>query len=415
MRYAAAAILGAMALAGCRFPNARTADHERPFEHHGYAWQAAALTAWAGQDSEPDLAIWWLAGQVDSWLGKLQVRSFPPPPEKDISGAVVRLRTPVIDWIASAADSEIRDTLALPLATFACSDRPDGERLQLDFDCPTAKLHHYGRLLAQMRAALPEAELSITALPDWLRSKDFAALLNYVDFYVLQVHGLSKPANQDDSAPVFDGESAAHYLEATAALGAPSYIALPTYGHRQWFRADGSFVGISGEVPVDLSSAAHYVRVERADPRELAAFLRILESRRPATLRGVFWFRLPAEEDELNWCTDTFLRVLAGEVPMESLRAEARETEAGLIEVHLRNGLERDYRGRAEVRVTLDPGVRVWGEGLRGFTFAQRGAEAIYTGRAPSPGESLNIGWLRVQAPAALDATNITPRARSLQ
>ena len=426
MKYALWALIGTWMLVACRPGNLGetsrvTAQNTQPLERHAYAWQAAALESWAGKPvtgSTPELNLWWFAGQVDMASSGPRVEAFPTPPPRDgarIAGLVYRLRTPVIDWLQTTADEALRIALTAPLTRMVEAAGLSPTRVQLDFDCPTAKLNDYARLLAQFRNALPAAEISITALPDWLGSPDFRLLLKHVDFYVLQVHGLSLPVTVNDPAPIFDPARAARYIDEAAAFGVPFHVALPTYGHRQWFRPDGTFVGISAEIPGNLSASAHIVREERADPVEVAACVRALESRHPASLRGLFWFRLPAEGDELNWSLDTFRLVIAGVDPPESLSVELREAEPGLVTVQLHNGSNRDYRGRAEVRLGLPAGVRALGEGQRGFALEQQGTEVVLSGRGPDPGASMEIGWLRGGGQEALNTKSINVQVRSLQ
>lgn len=420
MKYAAVALISALALVACRpgepdESSGTPLSSSQPLESHVYVWQAAALE---NSEALPDFALWWFAGQVDMTASGPSVQAFPPPPRRDgteIAGLVYRLRTPIIDWLQAATDRQIRESLAVPLAQVAGANNGGSVRLQLDFDCPTAKLHHYARLLAQVRAALPEAELSITALPDWLGGPEFAPLAKQVDFYVLQVHGLTLPATVDDPAPIFDLDRAARFVAEASAIGAPFYLALPTYGHRQWFRPDGTFVGISAELPANLSPSAHIVREERADPAEVAALVRALQGRHATSLRGLFWFRMPATGDELNWCMDTFRHVTAGEDPPETLRVQLRETEPGLVSVQLHNAPDDNYRGRVEVRLTLASGTRALGEGLRGFTMEQRGGEVTFIGRGPDPGETLEVGWIRSSDRESSITNSINVYVRSLQ
>lgn len=415
MRYAAVALIGAFALVACRpgglaDSSVVPVSSSQPLESHVYVWQAAALEH---PEALPGMSLWWFAGQVETTPSGPVVEVFPSPSHREgvqVAGFVYRLRTPVIDWLQSATEAQIRKFLAVPLAEIV-----DSVRVQLDFDCPTAKLYHYGRLLAQVRTVLPTTELSITVLPDWLGSPDFAQLVKGADFYVLQVHGLTLPSTLDDPAPIFDPARAARYVQKAADLGLPFHVALPTYGHRQWFQPDGAFVGISAELPANLSPSAHNVREERADPAEVAAFVRAIQGRHSKSIRGLFWFRMPARGDEFNWCMDTFRHVAAGKEPPETLHGELRETEPGLVSVYLHNAPDHDYRGRAEVRLTHTPDARVIGEGLRGFTLEQRGGVAILTGRGPDPGDSLEIGWIRRSDREALSTKLINLQVRSLQ
>lgn len=420
MKIAAVAVVGAIALAACWAggldkPAGTSAHPSEPLERQVYVWQAAALES---AEALPDFKLWWFAGQVEMGPTEPNLAVFRTPELAEgveIAGLVVRLRTPVVDWLQIAAEGRVRENLVRPLTEMATASAGPSPRLQLDFDCPTGKLHHYARLLSLLRAALPMAELSITALPDWLGSPDFAGLAKQVDFYVLQVHGLTLPATLDDSAPIFDPTRATRYVAEAEALAAPFHVALPTYGHRQWFRPDGGFVGISAERPPDLSPSAHIVREERAEPAEVAAFVRAVKNERREALRGLFWFRMPAAGDELNWCVDTFRHVVAGEAPPETLRAELRQVESGLLLVHLHNTPEHDYRGRAEVRLALSPGIRVIGEGLGGFVLERIGDEIVLTGRGPEPGDTMEVGWIRNLDGESAGLVSIDPRTRNLQ
>ena len=420
MRYAAVALIGAFALVACRpgglaDSSVVPVSSSQPLESHVYVWQAAALEH---PEALPGMSLWWFAGQVETTPSGPVVEVSPSPSHREgvqVAGLVYRLRTPVIDWLQSATDVQIREALAAPLAEITETLDANSSRLQLDFDCPTGKLQHYSRLLMQVRAALPAVELSITALPDWLGNPDFVSITKQIDFYVLQVHGLTLPTTLEVPAPIFDPARAARYVQEATTIGVPFHVALPTYGHRQWFQPDGAFVGISAELPVNLSPSAHNVREERADPAEVAAFVRAIQGRHSTSLRGLFWFRMPAVGDELNWCMDTFRHVAAGEVPPETLRVELRETEPGLVSVYLHNAPDHDYRGRAEVRLTHTPGARVLGEGLRGFTLEQRGGEVIFRGRGPEPGDSMEIGWIRSSDREALSTKSINLQVRSLQ
>lgn len=409
-------------LSACQ-PNTSPVADPAPvsLQRHAYVWQAAALESWhdvASIEPVPAMDLWWFAGQVEVVKGKLQVRTFPlaastgPAP---LSGAVLRVRTPVIDWLETATEAAMREEFLAPLKSALTSVGPGSARLQLDFDCPTAKLAHYGRLLSTLRAALPEVELSITALPDWLPSEAFAALQSSIDFYVLQLHGLERPATITDATPIFDAPRASRYLESALALGAPFHVALPTYGHREWFREDGTFVGVSAEIPPALSSTEHRVRENLADPVELAHFVHSLQGSARSPLWGIFWFRLPAEDDALNWCADTFRHVVMGEKPPRTLSAALHPEEGGRCRITLHNSPDHHYRGRVELRLTHPGEGRFWAEGLRGFEVKQTKDSIVLLGVAPEPGNSVDVAWFRGENAEPVDAATLNLTLRSLQ
>lgn len=371
-------------------------------ETHAYVWRREALDACEpGEDGcgVTPIPLWWLAGEVDLDAGAPKIRTFAPGPnagERDVVGVVCRARTPVVRWLKDAAPKALRDDLVRPLATALANAAPGIARFQLDFDCPTAKLASYGNLLRALRMELPEAELSITALPDWLRSSDFASLWKHIDFYVLQLHGLEVPVTLADKAPIFDCERAREYLKRGIALGSPFHIALPTYGHRQWFRPDGGFVGISAEAAPSLSEIEHIIREERADAETVAAFVAALQDEPHSALRGVFWFRLPSASDVLNWSYHTFGHVVRGVVPPATLEALARHEDDGRVSVLLCNSSEYAYRGLAEIRVHHAADATFWAEGASGFEVTRRRGAVVLVGKSPEPGQTCEAGWLRI-------------------
>lgn len=64
--------------------------------------------------------------------------------------------------------------------------------MQIDFDCPTARLDEYAQWLAALRNALPEGcKLSITGLLTWYRGDGVRDLLAQVDEHIPQFYDLS--------------------------------------------------------------------------------------------------------------------------------------------------------------------------------------------------------------------------------
>jgi hypothetical protein len=74
--------------------------------------------------------------------------------------------------------------------------------LQIDFDCPTAKLNTYADFLKNLRTALTKEDiLSITALIDWFEANNrIADVIKWIDEYVPQFYDVSTiNENRDDS------------------------------------------------------------------------------------------------------------------------------------------------------------------------------------------------------------------------
>ena len=121
------------------------------------------------------------------------------------------------------------DTLA-HLAAVPIDVPPDATELQLDVDVPTADLADYADFLAGLDLDVP---LTITALPDWLRSPAFPDVLDAVDGWTLQVHAPGQAFHLPDLSAV--------------PRDRPFRIALPTYGVGLVKDREGVTVGVVGE------------------------------------------------------------------------------------------------------------------------------------------------------------------------
>ena len=92
--------------------------------------------------------------------------------------------------------------------------------------------------------------------------------------------------------------------------------------------------------------------------------------------------------------------MLAARSPRESLRAEPRRVEPGLMEVSLVNDGELDISSRLAVEVRWSDARLVAGDGLQDFELAEQNASAARfqtksnSIRLPA-GDSLRLGWLR--------------------
>ena len=102
--------------------------------------------------------------------------------------------------------------------------------LQIDLDAPESKLDHYRDLMAELRQRLPGVELSATVLPCHLKHvAAFCGFAAQCDFYVLQVHGLTR---ENGEWRIFDYPAALRAVMQAKALGRPFKTALPLYGSR---------------------------------------------------------------------------------------------------------------------------------------------------------------------------------------
>jgi hypothetical protein len=101
--------------------------------------------------------------------------------------------------------------------------------LQIDLDAPESKLDYYRDLMLELRKKLPGVELSATVLPCHIKhTGEFKALAKVCDFYVLQVHGLSKNAS---GYFIMDENIARNAIKRAKNLQLPYKVALPLYCH----------------------------------------------------------------------------------------------------------------------------------------------------------------------------------------
>jgi hypothetical protein len=161
--------------------------------------------------------------------------------------------------------------------------------------------------LHALRAALPrELTLSITALPAWLESPVLDAVLAETDEAVLQVHAVQNPA-----AGLFEPAQAERWVRAFAARTThPFRIAVPAYGARVGFDAEGRAVGVESETPRVVGGARQ--EELRVSPQQVARLLTTVMQTPPPHLIGIVWFRLPLPEDRRAWSLATLRAVIAG-------------------------------------------------------------------------------------------------------
>jgi len=99
--------------------------------------------------------------------------------------------------------------------------------LQIDLDAPESKLDYYRDLMRELRKLLLGTELSATVLPCHLKhEKAFRELAAQCDFYVLQVHGLTR---RNKIWSIYDQAEAVRAVTKAKALKLPFKTALPLY------------------------------------------------------------------------------------------------------------------------------------------------------------------------------------------
>ena len=302
-------------------------------------------------------------------------------------------------WLAALSNSLLTEA-----SNHQCSVR----ELQIDFDCAESKLEGYAAWVGAIRHAVSPTRVVITALPAWLKHPAFQRLIGAGDEYVLQVHSLERPSRPDVAFTLCDPGLARQAVARAGQLGAPFRVALPTYGYVIAFDTQGRFAGLSAEGPMRNWPPGTRLREVRSDSTALAELVRGWSLERPELLRGIIWYRLPVEGDGLNWSWPTLSRVMTGETPRASLRAEVRRPQPGLVEFDLVNEGDADFTGHPELEARWTGAQPVASDGLRGFEPCESGTNVLcFRNRRQlariRPQERQMIGWLRLAADAGVE------------
>ncbi|MEO7298087.1 MAG: DUF3142 domain-containing protein [Verrucomicrobiota bacterium] len=290
-------------------------------------------------------------------------------------------------------------SLAASLIGQAQSNSIEVAELQIDFDCASSKLDGYRLWVQAIKRKVSPTPVTITALPSWMRLRAFAKLARSSENYVLQVHSLERPKDFNAPFTLCDPLEAKRAIERAAKIGVPFRVALPTYGYLLAFDSTGKFLSLSAEGGFKKQPIDAQIREARADPIELANLIQTWTTNRPALLRGIIWYRLPTNDDILNWRWPTLAAMLAARSPKESFRAETRRVEPGLVEINLVNDGDLDISSRLVIEVHWPNARLVASDGLRGFETSDESPGKIKfqskAHRLPA-GEKQTIGWLRL-------------------
>ena len=275
--------------------------------------------------------------------------------------------------------------------------------VQVDFDCAESKLDGYRAWLEALGRTVAPVRLTFTALPSWLKHAEFGKLAAATGGYVLQVHSFERPKSAAAPFTLCDPAAARAAAARAAEWGVPFWVALPTYGYAVGFDSAERFLGLSAEGPAKSWPAGSQTREVRADPVGLAGLVETWNRERPASMRGIIWYRLPVAGDTLNWRWATLSKVLAGQVPQPSLRAEIRRPMPALAELELANAGDADYSGSIVVTARHPDRRLVASDGWEGFQVVEAGPGAVqfrHTDWRLAPGERRKIGWLRLDQEA---------------
>lgn len=322
-------------------------------------------------------------------------------------GAVIRADSRLARWLEDGrfaqAVAKLREAAARMRAQAGAAGCAVGA-VQLDYDCPTARLASYTRLLKTLSQEAPPLALSITALPTWMASRQFGPLVRAAASFTLQVHGVERPTTIDKPIVLCDYAKIPAWVEKADAFGCPFTVALPTYGYRVLFDPQGRYQGLLAEERApDERDAGQQERLVMADPAALAMVVERLRRNPPHHCRALTWFRLPVETDQLNWPWPTLRAVATGRAPRLTFKAELRPTgDPALAEVWLANTGEANLWREVRIPINRNKKNILASDLMMGFR-----EEAVDTlaGMPPTIGNSFMIAWYRLAADAPTSST----------
>jgi hypothetical protein len=275
--------------------------------------------------------------------------------------------------------------------------------LQIDFDCATSKLAGYQCWVRAVAARVAPTPVTITVLPSWMNSREFAPLARAAGGFVLQVHSLERPRSVDDEVTLCDTGAACRWVEQAAQVGVPFRVALPTYGYVMAYRESGQFIGLIAEADAPDLAPGTVVKVVHSDPAALAQLVRTWNTDRPQAMTGVIWYRMPVAGDRLNWAWPTLASVMKGAVPAPHVTVSARHPEPCLVEVVSMNDGDADAPMPESVQASWSGAGLVAADALGGMDAELDGDQAVRFAPALGntlgplrPGEERQIGWLRL-------------------
>jgi len=363
--------LSATALAGCVSLDPPTST--APLVHRAYVWQRAWTPAVQQAVHDHDLDGLGILTHEVRWHGLRPQVATVALPELPALHAPDLVR--VIRVAVPPEGVDLPHALA-PILEPACARGV----VHLDMDLPTGRLPEYAAWLERLR---PTCDLRITALPTWLEAPAFTRVAR--GGFVLQVHWLD-PA--DPTGPLLHPH-ALPAIQRAARLGEPFQVALPAYGHRVWMHGD-QVVDVHSE-DVGAGPVGAVPRVVMADPHRVAGLLDALLEYHPAALTGVWWFRLPTDQDELAWSAATLTAVRTGAPLHHDVQVQRRSQPDGSTALCLHN------RGTLAALPEPVPIATGLAGGRAGWRFSPARTALVPPPGAPplQPGRTRCVGWSR--------------------
>lgn len=387
-----------------------------PMQTGFYVWQRAwtpAVQSAITQSQELSDGYWLTAGTVNPDWQSLNTHleesdwKFIKTLHKPIT-LVYRIHHNPKRWLSNNEYEFMNHLLIQPVMSIIHHAREQGINitgLQIDYDCPTSKLSFYTDWMAKLHDDIEGVELSITALPTWMTSRYWKKLVKQTDYYVLQIHSFEIPAQNGQLKPVFDDKNYPNYMQTAHETRHPFFLSLPTYGYRVYFDQDGQYLRISAEGFTPLLQKGYSVKAVMADAESLANVVKSLKDNRPPYCRGVLWFRLPVEADELNWSYEALQAVMQGEIPSLQFHAEIKTINPQLAEIWIHNTGEQHTPNQIALQLEINPDAVLAYDMMSGYQTVD-GIQHI-TGNAPKQDQPILAAWIRLKEDYTLDTSPI--------
>jgi hypothetical protein len=130
----------------------------------------------------------------------------------------------------------------------------------------------------------------------------------------------------------------------------------------------------------------------------------------------LIWYRLPNDDDELNWRWATLATVMQGRAPRANLVAQARRSEPNLFEIELMNTGDADAALSCQVSARCAGAKILASDALDGFERKDQAQQQITlradkSAIAPrlAPGEKRTVGWIRTSNVETEVRADVTP------
>ena len=386
--------------------------HSRnPLPHHLYIWNRTwdeSMIESIRHASSKATRFVVLASQIDKKDGGLIITKVPVSfaAFRDIQtelGLAIRVSSLPRSTTQALAFHQAVRTVAEELLQEVSREHVSLSEIQIDYDCPESGLEDYRKWIEEFKPVVKAIPLTVTALPAWVKHKEFVDFVKATDGFVLQVHSLKIPASPDEELTLCDPGEVSRWVSLADVCGVPFRMALPTYGYTVAFNPQGAFAGLWAEGPQPDWPSTFSVREVHTDPGQIARLVTGLQAHPPNNLTGYLWFRMPLPADHMNWSWSTLARVMEGHAPKPILEAKGTQAEPGLVDVVISNVGEVGTQSRVEISVQWEHTHLHAADGLGGYVWSQPNpTEVLFTkdNEKLRAGETRSVGWLRFEKKA---------------